>query len=148
DPSLAGRPVIVGGGGRRGVVSTACYVARVRGVRSAMPMIKALALCPDAVVIPPRMEAYAAASRRIRVLMEAATPPVEPPPLDEAFLDLRGTFRVHRAPPAVALARLLARIRAETGLTASVGLSHNQFLAKIASDLDKPNGFSIIGEVE
>ncbi|WP_340110189.1 DNA polymerase IV [Pikeienuella sp. HZG-20] len=148
DPSLADRPVIVGGDGRRGVVSTACYVARIRGVRSAMPMFKALALCPDAVVIPPRMEAYAAASRQIRALMETTTPLVEPLSLDEAFLDLRGTFRVHRAPPAVTLARLLARIRRETGLTASVGLSHNKFLAKIASDLDKPNGFSVIGEAE
>lgn len=147
DPSLADRPVIIGGG-RRGVVSTACYVARIRGVRSAMPMFKALALCPEAVVIPPRMAAYVAVSREIRTLMEEATPLVEPLSLDEAFLDLRGTARLHRAPPAITLARLIARIRSETGIDASVGLSHNKFLAKIASDLDKPRGFSLVGKAE
>lgn len=147
NPELADKPLIIGGG-KRGVVSTACYVARIRGVRSAMPMFRALALCPDAVVIRPRMEAYVATSRQIRALMESVTPLVEPLSLDEAFLDLRGTARVHGAPPAVTLARLLARIARETGVTASVGLSHNKFLAKIASDLDKPRGFSVIGEAE
>ncbi|QIE57988.1 DNA polymerase IV [Pikeienuella piscinae] len=147
DPTLADRPVIIGGG-RRGVVSTACYVARIRGVRSAMPMFKALALCPEAVVIPPRMETYVAVSRQIRTLMEEATPLVEPLSLDEAFLDLRGTQRLHRAPPAITLARLIARIRSETGIDASAGLSHNKFLAKIASDLDKPRGYSVVGEAE
>lgn len=147
DPDLADRPVIVGGG-RRGVVSTACYIARIAGVRSAMPMFKALAACPDAVVIRPRMDAYVAASREIRALMEELTPLVEPLSLDEAFMDLRGTERLHHAPPAVVMARLAKRIEAEVGVSASVGLSHNKFLAKIASDLDKPRGFSVIGQAE
>ena len=147
DPSLEGKPVIIGGG-RRGVVSTACYVARIRGVRSAMPMFKALQLCPDAVVLKPRMQAYAEASRAIRAMMEELTPAIEPLSLDEAFLDLRGTERVHRAPPAAMLARLVRRMRDELGLTGSVGLSHNKFLAKVASDLDKPRGFSVIGRAE
>lgn len=110
NPELADKPLIIGGG-KRGVVSTACYVAKIRGVRSAMPMFRALALCPDAVVIRPRMEAYVATSRQIRALMESVTPLVEPLSLDEAFLDLRGTARVHGAPPAVTLARLLAENR-------------------------------------
>lgn len=147
DPSLADKPVIIGGG-RRGVVSTACYVARIRGVRSAMPMFKALQLCPDAVVIKPRMEAYAAASREIRDMMEGLTPAVQPLSMDEAFLDLTGTERLHGAPPAVMLARLVRRMHHELGLTGSVGLSHNKFLAKVASDLDKPRGFSVIGKAE
>ncbi|MDE3123586.1 MAG: DNA polymerase IV [Paracoccaceae bacterium] len=147
DPALRDTPVIVGGG-QRGVVSTCCYIARIRGVRSAMPMFQALKLCPDAVVIRPRMEVYAKASRRIRDLFEALTPSVEPLSLDEAFLDLTGTRRLHGAPPAVLLARLLKRIEDEVGVTASVGLSHNKFLAKIASDLDKPRGFSVIGRAE
>ena len=147
DPSLDGKPVIIGGG-RRGVVSTACYVARIRGVRSAMPMFKALKLCPDAVVIRPRMEVYAAVSRQIRAMMEELTPAVEPLSLDEAFLDLTGTARLHGAPPAIMLARLIRRMRDELGLTGSIGLSHNKFLAKVASDLEKPRGFSVIGEAE
>ncbi len=147
DPSLAGKPVIIGGG-KRGVVSTACYVARVRGVRSAMPMFQALKLCPDAVVIKPRMEAYAAASREIRAMMDELTPSIEPLSLDEAFLDLTGTARLHGHPPAVMLARLIKRMRDELGLTGSIGLSHNKFLAKIASDLDKPHGFAVIGKAQ
>lgn len=147
DPTLADKPLIIGGG-RRGVVSTACYIARIAGVRSAMPMFKALKLCPDAVVIPPRMEAYVEVSRQIKALMREATPLVEPLSLDEAFLDLRGTERLHGAPPAAVMARLVNRIEAEIGVTASVGLSHNKFLAKVASDLDKPRGFSVIGEAE
>ncbi|MDF1716773.1 MAG: DNA polymerase IV [Antarcticimicrobium sp.] len=147
NPELAGKPVIIGGG-RRGVVSTACYVARIRGVHSAMPMFQALKLCPEAVVIRPRMEAYAAASRQIRALMEELTPAVEPLSLDEAFLDLSGTEKLHGVPPAVMLARLVRRMKAELGLTGSIGLSHNKFLAKVASDLDKPRGFSVIGRAE
>ncbi|SFE36909.1 DNA polymerase IV [Roseivivax sediminis] len=147
NPELADKPVIIGGG-RRGVVSTACYVARIRGVRSAMPMFKALALCPDAVIIKPRMQLYAEISRRIRAMMEDLTPAVEPLSLDEAFLDLTGTARLHGAPPAVMLARLVRRMREELGITGSIGLSHNKFLAKIASDLDKPHGFSVIGAAE
>ncbi|WP_425093912.1 DNA polymerase IV [Tropicimonas sp. S265A] len=147
NPELADKPVIIGGG-RRGVVSTACYVARIRGVRSAMPMFKALALCPEAVVIRPRFDAYVEASRAIRALMEELTPAIEPLSLDEAFLDLTGTERVHGAPPAVMLARLVQRMETELGLTGSIGLSHNKFLAKVASDLDKPRGFAVIGKAE
>lgn len=147
NPELEGKPVIIGGG-RRGVVSTACYVARIRGVRSAMPMFQALKLCPEAVVIRPRMEEYVKASRAIRVMMEELTPAIEPLSLDEAFLDMTGTARLHGAPPAVMLARLVRRMKSELGLTGSIGLSHNKFLAKVASDLDKPHGFSVIGQAE
>ena len=147
DPSLRDRPVIVGGG-RRGVVATCCYIARIRGVRSAMPMFKALALCPEAVVIRPRMAAYAEASRAIRDLMLALTPLVEPLSLDEAFLDLAGADRLHRAPAAETLARLQARIEREVGVTVTVGLSWNKFLAKLASELDKPRGFALVGRAE
>ncbi|MBV7407895.1 DNA polymerase IV [Maritimibacter sp. DP1N21-5] len=147
DPTLAHKPVIIGGG-KRGVVSTACYVARIRGVRSAMPMFQALKLCPDAVVIKPRGAHYAAVSKDIRALMDELTPSVEPLSLDEAFLDMTGTARLHGAPPAVMLARLVKRMEDEIGLTGSIGLSHNKFLAKVASDLDKPRGFSVIGKAE
>ncbi|AOZ68280.1 DNA polymerase IV [Rhodobacter xanthinilyticus] len=146
-PELGSKPVIVGGG-TRGVVSTCCYIARISGVRSAMPMYQALKLCPDAVVIRPRMAHYAGVSAAIGAKMRALTPLVEPLSLDEAFLDLTGTERLHGAPPAVLMARLAREIEAEIGVTASVGLSHNKFLAKIASDLDKPRGFSVIGRGE
>ena len=141
NPALADKPVIVGGG-HRGVVSTACYLARIKGVRSAMPMFQALKLCPDAVVVRPRFDAYVAASKAIRAMMDELTPVVEPLSLDEAFMDLTGTHRLHGTPPAATLAALQLRIERDLGLTASVGLSHNKFLAKIASDLDKPRGFS------
>lgn len=147
DPALAAVPVIVGGG-QRGVVSTACYLARIKGVRSAMPMFQALKLCPEAVMIRPRMEAYVTASRAIRTMMEALTPAIEPLSLDEAFLDLSGTARLHHAAPAVMLAGLVRRMEREVGLSGSIGLSHNKFLAKIASDLDKPRGFAVIGRAE
>ncbi|MXU64999.1 DNA polymerase IV [Oceanomicrobium pacificus] len=147
DPDLADKPVIIGGG-KRGVVSTACYVARIRGVKSAMPMFKALKLCPEAVVLKGRMDVYSDVSRDIRDRMLHLTPAVEPLSLDEAFLDLTGTQRLHGASPARMLAGLAAEIEAELGLSVSVGLSHNKFLAKIASDLDKPRGFSIIGRAE
>jgi len=147
DPTLADKPVIIGGG-KRGVVSTACYIARIRGVRSAMPMFQALKLCPDAVVIRPRGAHYAAVSREIRALMEELTPAIEPLSLDEAFLDMTGTERLHHAAPAVMLARLVKRMEDELGLSGSIGLSHNKFLAKVASDLDKPRGFSVIGVSE
>lgn len=147
NPDLADRPVIIGGG-RRGVVSTACYVARIRGVRSAMPMFQAIKLCPDAVIIKPRMQAYSEASLAIRKMMQELTPMIEPLSLDEAFLDLTGTARLHGAPPAVMLAGLVKRMQDELGLTGSIGLSHNKFLAKVASDLDKPRGFSVIGRAE
>ncbi|MBA84461.1 DNA polymerase IV [Thalassobius sp. S69A] len=147
NPELADKPVIIGGG-KRGVVSTACYVARIRGVRSAMPMFKALKLCPDAVVIAPRMQLYVEVSRAIRAMMEELTPSIQPLSLDEAFMDLSGTERLHGAPPAVMLARLTKRMKDELGVTGSIGLSHNKFLAKVASDLDKPHGFSVIGRAE
>ena len=147
DPSLADKPVIVGGG-RRGVVSTACYVARIRGVRSAMPMFLALKACPDAVIIRPNFEKYSAAGREVRRLMEELTPLVEPISIDEAFMDLAGTEAAHKAPPALALATLEKRIENAVGITVSIGLSFNKFLAKIASDLNKPRGFSVIGEAE
>ena len=147
NPALRDVALIVGGG-TRGVVSTCCYIARIAGVRSAMPMFQALKLCPEAVVVKPRMAVYAAVSRQIRAMMEEMTPAIEPLSLDEAFLDLTGTARLHGAPPAVLLGRLLRRMEAELGITGSVGLSHNKFLAKIASDLDKPRGFSVIGRAE
>ncbi len=147
NPELADKPVIIGGG-RRGVVSTACYIARIRGVRSAMPMFQALKLCPDAVIIKPRMDAYVEVSRTIRRMMEELTPAIEPLSLDEAFLDLTGTERLHGVPPAVTMAGLVKRMKDELGLTGSIGLSHNKFLAKVASDLDKPHGFSVIGKAE
>ncbi|MES2548392.1 MAG: DNA polymerase IV, partial [Pseudomonadota bacterium] len=147
NPELRDQPVIVGGG-QRGVVSTCCYIARIKGVRSAMPMFQALKLCPEAVVVKPRFSAYTEASRAIRAMMEDLTPAIEPLSLDEAFLDLTGTARLHGAPPAVLLARLTKRMEDELSLTGSIGLSHNKFLAKIASDLDKPRGFSVIGRAE
>ena len=147
NPSLEGRPVIVGGG-KRGVVSACCYVARIQGVRSAMPMFKALKACPDATVIRPDMAKYAAVGKQVRGLMGDVTPLVEPLSIDEAFLDLSGTDRLHKAPPAVVLAQLVQRIEDEVGITASIGLSFNKFLAKLSSDLDKPRGFSVIGRTE
>ena len=147
NPALADKPVIVGGG-VRGVVSTCCYVARTYGVRSAMPMFKAKKACPHAVVIKPNMAKYAEVGRAVRKMMLDLTPLVEPLSIDEAFMDLTGTERLHGGPPAVTLAGLQARVENEMGVTASIGLSHNKFLAKMASDLDKPRGFSVIGKAE
>ncbi len=146
-PDLRDRPVIIGGG-KRGVVSTACYLARIHGVRSAMPMFKALELCPQAVVIKPNMEKYARVGREVRTLMHELTPLVEPLSIDEAFLDLSGTERLHKAPPAIVLARFAQKVEKEIGISVSIGLSYCKFLAKIASDLEKPRGFSVIGEAE
>ncbi len=147
NPALVDRPVIVGGG-RRGVVAAACYVARLYGVRSAMPMFKALEACPDAVVIRPDMAKYRDAGMQIRDMMRKLTPLVQPLSIDEAFLDLTGTEPVYHASAATSLARLVLRIEKEVGVTASIGLSYNKFLAKIASDLDKPKGFAILGRDE
>ncbi|MGF9692599.1 DNA polymerase IV [Rhizobium sp. 0TCS1.26] len=147
NPELADRPVIIGGG-KRGVVSTACYIARISGVRSAMPMFKALEACPDAVVISPNMEKYVTVGRQIRTLFQELTPLVQPLSIDEAFLDLSGTERLHQDPPARILARLARRVESEIGISISVGLSYCKFLAKVASDLQKPRGFSVIGEAE
>lgn len=147
DPSLAAKPVIVGGG-VRGVVSTCCYVARAYGVRSAMPMFKAMALCPDAVVMKPRMALYVEEGKRVRTMMQALTPQVEPLSIDEAFMDLNGTEALHGGAPAQSLVKLQNAIEVEIGITVSIGLSFNKFLAKTASDFDKPRGFSIIGRTE
>jgi DNA polymerase IV len=146
-PELAPLPVIVGGGAR-GVVLACCYVARLYGVRSAMPMFKALALCPDAVVIRPDMAKYREVGRAVRGQMQALTPLVEPLSIDEAFLDLTGTQTLTGAAPAQLVAALALRIEAGLGITVSIGLSYNKFLAKLASDLDKPRGFAVIGRAE
>jgi DNA polymerase-4 len=147
NPAIADKPVIVGGR-ERGVVSACCYIARIRGVHSAMPMFQALKACPDAVVIPPNMAKYREVGLQVRDMMRSVTPLVEPLSIDEAFLDLGGTAALHHGAPARTLAGLIKRIEAETGVTASVGLSYNKFLAKTASDLDKPRGFSVIGRAE
>jgi DNA polymerase IV len=147
DPSLADKAVIIGGG-KRGVVSTCCYIARIDGVRSAMPMFKARTLCPHAVIVKPNMAKYAAEGKRVRALMRELTPLVEPLSLDEAYLDLSGTERLHGMSPAKTMAALATRIENEIGITVSIGLSCNKFLAKLASELDKPRGFAVIGRAE
>ncbi|MBM3598519.1 MAG: DNA polymerase IV [Alphaproteobacteria bacterium] len=147
NPDIADRAVIVGGG-KRGVVSACCYVARIYGVRSAMPMFKALKACPDAVVIHPDMAKYQRVGRQVRSLMIATTPLVEPLSIDEAFLDLAGTEKLHGGSPSRTLMLLARRIEQEIGITVSIGLSYNKFLAKVASDLDKPRGFSAIGRAD
>ncbi|PSC03026.1 DNA polymerase IV [Alsobacter soli] len=147
NPELADKPVIIGGG-KRGVVSTACYIARTYGVRSAMPMFKALEACPDAVVIKPDIEKYSRIGRQIRSMMLDLTPAVEPVSIDEAFLDLSGTERLHGSAPAETLMRFARHVESELDLSVSMGLSYNKFLAKIASDLDKPRGFAVIGQAE
>ncbi len=144
DPTLADRPVIVGGG-RRGVVAACCYVARMYGVRSAMPMFKALRACPHAVVIRPDMAKYQAVGREVRRLMLQTTPLVEAVSIDEAVLDLSGTEALHGGSPARTLALLALRIEERIGVTVSIGLGPNKFLAKIASDIDKPRGFAVVG---
>ena len=147
NPDLADKPVIVGGA-QRGVVSTCCYIARIKGVRSAMPMFKALKACPEAVVIKPRMAVYSKVGKQVRELMHSLTPAVEPLSIDEAFLDLSGTERLHGTPVAQTLAKFAKRIEEEVGITISVGLAPNKFLAKVASDFEKPKGFSVIGRAE
>jgi DNA polymerase-4 len=147
NPELADKPVIIGGG-KRGVVSAACYISRTFGVRSAMPMFKALALCPSATVIRPDMAKYVRVGREVRHAMQALTPLVEPLSIDEAFLDLAGTQRVHGMIPAKVLARFALEVERDIGITVSVGLSCNKFLAKVASDLDKPRGFATLDQTE
>jgi DNA polymerase-4 len=147
NPSLRDKPVVIGGG-TRGVVSAACYVARIYGIHSAMPMFKALEACPHAVVIRPNMEKYRIEGRKIREMMRDVTPLVEPLSIDEAFLDLTGTQSLHHQAPAVTLAKLAKRVEEELNLTISIGLSYNKFLAKVASDLDKPRGYAVIGRAE
>jgi len=147
DPSLKDKPLIVGGE-TRGVVSTCCYIARTYGVRSAMPMFQAKKLCPQAVIVKPRHSHYSQVARQIRAMMEELTPLVEPLSLDEAYLDLSGTQRIHHRSPARTMAALAARIEREIAITVSIGLSGNKFLAKLASELDKPRGFAVIGLAE
>ena len=147
DPSLADRPLIIGGG-TRGVVSTACYIARTYGVHSAMPMFKARQFCPDAAIVKPNMAKYVEVAREVRAVMRDLTPLVEPVSIDEAFLDLSGTERLHGRSPAKSLAQFARDVERRIGITVSVGLSYNKFLAKIASDLDKPRGFAVLGRTE
>ena len=147
DPSLIDKPLIVGGG-KRGVVAAACYVARTYGIRSAMPMFEALRRCPQATVIRPNMAKYAEVGRAVRQAMRDLTPQVEPLSIDEAFLDLTGTARLHGMSAAKVLARFAADVERTLGITVSIGLSANKFLAKIASDLDKPRGFAVLGLAE
>ncbi|HEY1365123.1 MAG TPA: DNA polymerase IV [Xanthobacteraceae bacterium] len=147
DPSLADKPVIVGGG-QRGVVLTACYIARTFGVKSAMPMFEARRLCPHATVVRPDMKKYAQVGREVRELMLRLTPLVEPVSIDEAFMDLSGTTRLHGMNPARALAAFAETVERRLRITVSIGLSCNKFLAKIASDLDKPRGFAVLGRAE
>ena len=146
-PELRDWPVIVGGG-VRGVVAASCYIARMHGVRSAMPMFQALKACPDAVVIRPDFAKYAEAARAIRALMAKLTPLVQPLSIDEAALDLSGTDALHGAPPARMLVRFAATVEREVGVTVSIGLAPNRLLAKIAAGRDKPRGFAVIGSAE
>lgn len=147
DPSLRDKPLIIGGG-KRGVVSTACYIARTFGIRSAMPMFQARRLCPHATVVRPDMAKYARVGREVRALMLGLTPLVEPLSIDEAFLDLSGTERLHGRSPAKSLAAFARTVEDKIGITVSIGLSENKFLAKLASDLDKPRGFSVLSRAE
>lgn len=147
-PDLQDQPLIVGHAGGRGVVTTACYIARTFGVRSAMPMFKAMDLCPNAVVLSPDMAKYKRVSSGIRAIFDAETPSVEPLSLDEAYLDLSPEHRHVPRPAALSLARIAQRVEHEIGITVSIGLSCNKFLAKLASELDKPRGFSVIGAGE
>ena len=146
-PELRDVPVIVGGR-HHGVVAACCYIARTYGVRSAMPMFKALKACPDATVIKPDMKKYTAVGREVRAMMLSLTPLVEPLSIDEAFMDLASTESLHGASPATTLAALARRVEEDLAITVSIGLSYNKFLAKIASDLDKPRGFTVIGRAE
>lgn len=147
-PELKDEPVIVGHPGGRGVVTTACYIARKFGARSAMPMFQALELCANATVITPDMAKYKRVSGEIRTIFGAATSIIEPVSLDEAYLDLTDDYRTEAPPAAEALALIAARVEHEVGITVSIGLSCNKFLAKLASELRKPRGFSVIGETE
>ena len=144
-PELRDTPVLIGGN-RRGVVAAACYIARTYGIKSAMPMFQALQKCPDAVVIRPNMKKYAAVSKAVKALMLQTTPLVQSISIDEAYLNLSGTNRLHHGAPAFTMARLANDVQKKLGITVSIGLSYNKFLAKLASDMDKPNGFSVIGE--
>lgn len=143
DPELQGRPVIVGGLGPRGVVAASSYEARRFGVHSAMPMGRARRACPDGVFLAPRFDRYTEASHDVMGIFRSYTPLVEPLSLDEAFLEVGGAFRLHGPAPSIAEA-IRARVKSETGLTASVGVATTKFLAKIASDVSKPDGLLVV----
>lgn len=147
NPDIADKPVVIGGG-TRGVVAAACYVARTYGIHSAMPMFEAQRRCPDAIVIKPNVAKYVQVGHEVRRAMFALTPLVEPLSIDEAFLDLSGTERLHGKSAAKALAGFATQVERDLGITVSIGLSANKFLAKIASDLDKPRGFAVLGATE
>ncbi len=147
NPDLRDKPVLVGGG-KRGVVSTCCYIARLHGVRSAMPMFKALKACPHAVVVRPRSGAYSEASRAIKEKLQKLTPLVQMISIDEGFLDLTGTERINGAIPAITLSRLAREIERDIGITISIGLADNKYLAKMASELDKPRGYGVLCQAE
>lgn len=148
NPDLNAHPLIIAYDGARSVVSTCCYIARMSGVRSAMPLFKAKKLCPSAKIVAPQMHKYSATSKQIHALFQQLTPDIEPLSLDEAFLDLSGTESLHHRSAAQSMAWLAREIEKTIGITVSVGLSYNKYLAKLASDLDKPNGFAVIGQRE
>ena len=143
DPSLAGKPVVVGSAAARGVVMSASYEARARGLRSAMPSVRARRLCPEVVFVPPDFPSYVAYSNRFREVLLAHSPAVEPIALDEAFVDVRGAMMLFGTPPQVA-ARIRAAVREELALTASVGVGPNKFVAKLASTRAKPDGLLVV----
>ncbi len=142
-PELAGKPVVVGHAGARGVVAAASYEVRKFGVRSAMPMSTALRLCAQAICVPPRMARYREVSGQVFAVFREITPLVQGLSLDEAFLDVTGSIQLLGEPPAIAR-RIKDEIRSRTGLTASVGVANNKLIAKIASDLDKPDGLTVV----
>ena len=147
DPELRGKPVLVGSRSRRGVVAAASYEARTSGVRSAMSMVEALRRCPEACVVPPRRDRYVELSRVVFDVFRRYTPLVEGLSLDEAFLDVTGSQALFGEGPEIALS-IKRDIRAETGLNGSAGVAPNKFVAKIASDLEKPNGLTVVSEGE
>src|SRR5258706_8497199 len=144
-PELRGKPVLVGSDRPRGVVAAASYEARKFGCRSAQPTAVALRHCPEAIVVRPRMARYVEFSDRVFAILEQASPLVEPLSIDEAFVELTGTERLQGTAEEVGR-RLKERVREDTGLTASVGIAPNKFLAKLASDLRKPDGFVVVAE--
>ncbi len=147
NPLLINKPVIVGGG-KRGVVTTCCYIARIKGVKSAMPIFKAKKLCPEAIIIHPKMTLYKRISKIVFSKFNQLTPLVETIAFDEAYLDFSGTYQLYKKTPAELLVKLALEIEKQLGITISIGLSENKFLAKLASSFNKPRGFTVIGKSE